>query len=261
MNFCRYVFLHSIYFPINLPPRATELFQIKAAFRLDDRPRNYCLIMEDMEQAYAQWVDYVEPNCLKLLETFRKHKLPVVWSSWSRRPDDGMHGALDRFYGPRGVVGEHGNTNPCYVYGTDGAHCLESLAPVNDDEWSCYIQSCHLSKFADLDAEGREILYPLLEAWGVNTVIVVGAWTDDCIAATLFEGFDRYGYDMVLVSDGVATATVNGNKMAECLSGACCVVNTADEICKILDDHPELVEKPRAPLRGDTRFLAENQSR
>lgn len=71
------------------------------------------------------------------------------------------------------------------------------------------------------------------------------------------------GITVVLVSDGVATATVNGNKMAKCLSGACCVVNsTAAEICLlILDDHPELVEKPQAPLRGDARFLAEKQSR
>eukprot|EP00977_Amphora_coffeiformis_P016995 scaffold5385_cov152-Amphora_coffeaeformis.AAC.5 len=89
-------------------PAADTLFHITAHFRLDDRPRSYALIMEDMQQTYFDWIDYVQPNCEKLLTQFRKLKLPVVWSSWSRRPDDGMHGALDRFYGPQGVVGPDG---------------------------------------------------------------------------------------------------------------------------------------------------------
>ena len=71
-------------------------------------------------------------------------------------------------------MGEFGDMNPCYIYGEDGADCIDSLAPMNDDEWSCYIKSFHLSKFADMDADGREFLYPLLQAWGVNTVVVVG---------------------------------------------------------------------------------------
>lgn len=37
----------------------------------------------------------------------------------------------------------------------------------------------------------------MLKAWGVDTVVLVGAWTDDCIAATAFDAVDRYGLDMV----------------------------------------------------------------
>ena len=242
-------------------PAAKTLFQIESYFKLGDKKRNYALIVEDMQKSYHEWVDFVQPESLKLLQTFRKLKLPVVWSSWSRRPDDGNWGALDRFYGPQGVVGEHGELNPCYIYGEDGADCIESLAPINDDEWSCYIKSFHLSKFADLDAEGREFLYPLLQAWGVNTVVVVGAWTDDCIAATLFEGMDRYGYDMVMVSDAMATATTKGSKMVECLKGACCVSHTADEVVEVLSNYPELIDPPHAPLHGSSRFLAPKQKR
>ena len=82
-----------------------------------------------------------------------------------------------------------------------------------------------------------------------------------CVAATLMEGFDRYGYDMVLVSDAVATATVNGHKMQECLSGACCVVQTTQQVCDVIDNHPELVDTPQAPLHGSVRFLAPKQKR
>lgn len=241
-------------------PAASTLFHITAEFRLTDRKRSYALIVEDMQQTYHEWVDYVQPHCHLLLQTFRRHGLPVVWSGWSRRPHDGMHGALDRFYGPRGVAGDrHGGVNPCYAYGDDGTECLPSLAPVSDDEWSRYIASAHLSKFADLDEHGNGFLHPLLRAWGVNTVVVVGAWTDDCLAATAFEGCDRYGYDVVLVSDAVATATVNGGKMLECLSGACCLLQTTDDVCAVLDDHPELVDTPRAPLRGSSRYRAAAQ--
>eukprot|EP00977_Amphora_coffeiformis_P016996 scaffold5385_cov152-Amphora_coffeaeformis.AAC.6 len=112
-----------------------------------------------------------------------------------------------------------------------------------------------------MDAEGREILYPMLAAWGVNTVVVVGAWTDDCIATTLFEGFDRYGLDMILVKDAVATATINGGKMVECLSGACCLVQSTEEVCRVLEQRPDLVVPPRGPVRGDVRFQAETQKR
>ena len=96
------------------------------------------------------------------------------------------------------------------------------------------IESNHLSKFADLDGSGREILYPMLkapppppsgsplllpsssppspfplsltprsvlapsvpapdppQAWGVDTIVLLGSWTDDCIAATAFDAVDR----------------------------------------------------------------------
>ena len=69
-----------------------------------------------------------------------------------------------------------------------------------------------------LSTYANEILFPMLKAWGVDTLVVMGAWTDDCIAATCFDAVDKYGLDCVLISDGVATATVHGGKMIECLA-------------------------------------------
>ena len=63
----------------------------------------------------------------------------------------------------------------------------------------------------------------------------------------------RYGLDCVLVSDGVATATVHGGKMIECLSAAVAKGCMAKEIVSHLDQHPELIAPPKAPLLGSVR--------
>lgn len=90
--------------------------------------------------------------------------------------------------------------------------------------------SFHLSKFTDLDEDGREILFPMLEAWGVNTVVVCGAWTDDCIATTVFDAIDKYGYDVILVHNGCATATLHGSKMLDILYAATALKMSAEEV-------------------------------
>ena len=210
-------------------------------------PRNFVLIVEDMQVEYTQYVDYVLPNAEKLVTLFRELGLPIVWTNWSRTADDGCYGALDRFYGPRGV-GE--KVNPCYLHMEGGNTTVPSLAPVNDDERSRMIKSMHLDKFSDLDANGREILYPMLKAWGVDTIVLMGAWTDDCIAATTFRAADALGFDVVLVTDALATATIHGHKMVECLSGAVCTPKKADEVVAHIKAHPGLVKRPEAPLVG-----------
>ena len=162
-----------------------------------------------------------------------------------------MHGAIDRFYGPQGI---DSGDNPCYVYTANGADTVAELAPENDDEYSRTIISTHLSKFADYDEEGREILFPMLEAWGVNTIVLVGAWTDDCLATTVFDAVDKYGYDVILINNGCATATIHGGKMMDVLYAATSADMSAEEMVKHLKDHPELIEPPKAPLNGNVRL-------
>lgn len=79
-----------------------------------------------MQNSYDTYVKYRTPNVKQLIEKFRELKLPIVWTNWMRRSDDGLHNAIDRFYGPQGIDKE---LNPCYVYG-EGAHdTLKELAP------------------------------------------------------------------------------------------------------------------------------------
>lgn len=127
---------------------------------------------------------------------------------------------------------------------------MTEIAPINDDELSRTIQSLHLSKFADLDEDGREIVFPMLEAWGVNTIILCGAWTDACIAATAYDAVDKYGYDVIMVSNGVASGTIHGENMLDALYAANCCKMSAQEIIAHFRKYPGLIEKPKAKLHG-----------
>lgn len=132
------------------------------------------------------------------------------------------------------------------------------MAPQTEEEYSRSIDSLHLSKFADFDDEGREILFPMLEAWGVNTIVLCGAWTDDCLLTTIFDAIDKYGYDIILIRDGVATATLWGSPVLEALYGSTCCDMTCEQVVKHLKERPELVEQPKAQLHGNVRKTKTN---
>jgi len=213
--------------------------------------RNYVLVIEDMEKAYAKYVNHCIPQVKSLIQVFREQKLPIVWTNWARRSDDGLYNAVDRFYGCQGVTKK---ANLAYVYGEDAADTVDELAPQGEDEMSRSIVSMHLSKFADLDEEGREILFPMLEAWGTNTIVLCGAWLDSCLVTTIFDAVDKYGYDVILVNNGSATASLYGGNMMEALYAACCCNLSSEQIIEHLEKHPELTDTPKAPLNGNVRF-------
>jgi len=232
-------------------PATDHLLKISCNYKIGNAKRNYVLVIEDMQKEYQPYVKYRIPAVKALIDQFREMKLPIVWTNWARRAEDGYYGALDRFYGPQGLAAKE---NPCYVYEKDAHHTVDELAPINASEISRSIVSLHLSKFADYDEEGREILFPMLEAWGVNTIILCGAWSDDCIAATAFDAADKYGYDIILANDGCATATVNGGKMMDVLYASTCCSMSCEDIVTHLQSHPELIEAPKAPLDGKVRM-------
>jgi len=229
-------------------PVTKTLVKLSCNWKIGNTKRNYVLVVEDMQYEYEEYVRYRIPNVKPLIHEFREKKLPIVWTNWARHPEDGLYGAIDRFYGPQGISQE---ANACYVYKRNATATVAELAPINDSERSRSIISLHRSKFADLDDQGREILFPMLEAWGVNTIILCGAWTDECIAATAFDAADKYGYDVILVNDGCATATVNGAKMLDCLYASSCCGMSSAEVVAHLKSHAELIEAPKAPLDGN----------
>merc|ERR1719410_3012946 len=234
-------------------PATDHLFKVSASYKIDAvEKRNYCLVIEDMQYAYEPYVKYCVPHIKPLIETFREFKLPIVWTNWARRrSDDDAYGAIDRFVGPKGVDSK---VNITYVYGETDHHTLEELAPKTDDEFSRSIGSFHFSKFADYDEEGREILFPMLEAWGTNTIVLCGAWTDACITTTVFDAVDRYGYDVILINNGCASATIYAVDMLEILSATISLNMSAEEVVDFLKKNPEKIEAPKAPLNGNVRF-------
>lgn len=56
--------------------------------------------------------------------------------------------------------------------------------------------------------DGTSYLDEKLKAHGIDAIVIVGLWTDECVLSTAFAGNSR-GYDVVVVGDAVATATAN----------------------------------------------------
>lgn len=187
----------------NGPPTLVELTH--AAWRLDDRPREMALLVLDMQKEYDPYVTHIIPKCLELIDAFRAAGQLCVWTNWDHRFDDGWYSSIDHLVGAGGVADA---SNPQFVWTPGGADTISALAPRTDAEKAREIMSLHANKFADRDADGEPILLPMLREANVDTVVIVGAWTDYCAAATALAASDSWGFDVVVVTDAVASANV-----------------------------------------------------
>ncbi|EOD29472.1 hypothetical protein EMIHUDRAFT_468562 [Emiliania huxleyi CCMP1516] len=182
------------------PALQTEYF---AAWELEDRPRRICLLTMDMTEDYRPYVGYLNDNIAALQSSFRSKGLPVFTSNWIRRPDDGLYGALDRFYGSAGV---RSRENPTYIYLENGTLPMKEIAPTGEEiAAGLTIKSSHLSKRAAAPpvCRRRSTFLLKLRALGVDTLVIVGAWSEDCVAATAFDAVDKYNLDTVVVEDAI----------------------------------------------------------
>jgi hypothetical protein len=68
--------------------------------------------------------------------------------------------------------------------------------------------------------DGKSYLDEKLKAEGVDTVVIAGLWTDECIVATAYAALSR-GYDVIVVQDGVATATAHHDKALTVMNATC----------------------------------------
>ena len=152
-----------------------------AGYGLEDRPRRVALLTMDLVEDYRGFVGYLVDKVAALQKAFRDKDLPVFTSNWIRRPDDGLYGALDRFYGTTGVKEAY---NPMYIYSEGGAKPMTEIAPTKEEfATGKVIKSMHLSKFADLDKDGRSTFWKKLKALSIDTLVIVGAWYAPRIAA------------------------------------------------------------------------------
>jgi nicotinamidase-related amidase len=187
----------------------------------------------DIMVDYIPFVGYLIPTARQVLDKFREKDLPVFWSNYLRRSNDKLYGALDRFYGPRGVVS---TLNPMYVYAQNGGDTVPELAPTEAElAKGRVLKSGHLGKFADVDETGRSIFAQKLQELGVDTLFIVGSWTEDCVLATTTAAVDDYNIDVVLVSDGVGTATPDHFAALQVMKSSWAKVVSANEATAYLD--------------------------
>ena len=135
-----------------------------AAWDLKDRPRRIALLLDDCQEEYRAYAGDILPNIVSILAAFRKARshrdgVCIAWSAWSRRFDDGISNAMDRWYGPRGLRPDTPE-NAAYVFtGAPGLRPLAEIAPTEDEEadgW--FYHGKHLDMFWTFDEDGSSYL-------------------------------------------------------------------------------------------------------
>ena len=212
-----------------------------ASWNLADRPRRIALLLDDCQEEYRPYAESILPNLIRLVDTFRAPQsrsdgVRIMWSAWTRTFDDGISNAMDRWYGPKGLRPEDPE-NAVYVFtGAQGMRTLAEIAPTEDevaDGW--FYHGKHLDMFWTFDEFGNSYLDEKLKAADVDTIILVGLWTDECILSTAYAGNSR-GYDVVLVGDAVATATSNQEIALKVASSTVAKVLLTDDVIGYMEN-------------------------
>lgn len=211
-----------------------------ASWELDHRPRRIALLLDDCMEEYRAYAEDILPNLERLVATFRSAKssqegVCITWSVWSRRFDDGIANAQDRWYGSKGLRPESPE-NAVYIFeGNAGLQVLSEIEPDDQemaDGW--FYHSEHLDMFWTFDDDGKSYLDEKLKALDIDTIVIAGLWTDECILATTYAGSTR-GYDVVVVSDAVATATAHQATALAIANGTVAKVLTTDQVVHYME--------------------------
>lgn len=217
-------------------------------WQLTDRPRRFGLLVEDLQRSYGSFVSYVLPAVVPLIKEFRAQGLPVFWTNYIRRPDDKLYGGLDRFYGPQGIK-DH--TNPGFIFGKDGALSVPEVMPTSEEvRLGRQIKSAHLDKFLDVNENGKSIFGEMLAELGVDTLVVTGAWTDDCILGTVYHAVDGANLDAIVIEDGVASALTTHFKALEIMAANVAMPLQSSDMLAYLQGNRgngSLILPPRSP--------------
>ena len=213
-----------------------------ASWELEDRPRRIALLVDDCQEEYRPYAGDILPNVTRLVDAFRTARstsgegVCIAWSAWSRAFDDGISNAMDRWYGPRGLRPEEPE-NAAYVFtGAAGLRPLAEIAPTQAEEadgW--FYLGKHLDMFWTFDENGASYLDVKLKALDIDTIVIVGLWTDECVLSTAYAGNSR-GYDVVVVGDAVATATANQETALTIAGSTVAKVLSTDEVISYLQD-------------------------
>jgi nicotinamidase-related amidase len=206
-----------------------------ASWDLKDRPRRIALLLDDCQEEYRPYASKILPNIKKLVNAFRHARANsdgtcIMWSAWTRTFDDGISNSMDRWYGPKGFRAE-GPNNAVYIFkGTPGIKTLAEIAPTENeiaDGW--FYHGKHLDMFWNFDEQGDSYLDKKLKSVGIDTIVLVGLWTDECILSTSYAAYSR-GYDVVVVGDSVATATSNHEIALKVAGGTVAKVVLASDV-------------------------------
>lgn len=141
-------------------------------------------VMEKMVTTGTQIIPHIQ----KVLGTFREKDLPVIHIARVHRPD-GVDVELFR---------KEGFSNkPFLVRGTEGAEILNELKPLDKEH---VVEKQRFSAFFQTE------LPLILKRLDVDTLVVTGVQTPNCIRATVVDAIG-YDYHVTVLSDATVAKT------------------------------------------------------
>jgi nicotinamidase-related amidase len=172
-------------------------------------------LSDDAEYAIGRIEEIVVPNVKRLIEAFREHGAPVIYTRCASLRGDGS----DQTWRHRafGLV--------CSVDSQD-AQILDEIAPLDGD--------IVLTKSGSSPFNSTTIEH-LLRNMGMTTVVMTGVWTNSCVESGTRDAGDR-DFRVVLAEDCCAAMSPRGHKNAlDYLDKNFCHVRSTDEILELLE--------------------------
>jgi len=165
----------------------------------------------------AQVRDVVVPNLQRLIDAFRGAGAEVLYTVMENLTRDGRDRSLD--YKLSGISVAPGSWD---------ARVLDAVAPGDDD--------IVLSKTSSGVFNSTNLDY-LLRNIGIETLVVTGFLTDQCVDHTVRDAADR-GFNPICIADACATHTQACHDAALSLFGGYCRTLTTAELLAEIEAEP-----------------------
>ncbi len=180
------------------------------AVELDDASR--------WEQFYQAIDSVVVPNNKRLLAYFRAHGMEVIFGKIECRKKNGADRSLDHK--------ATGYNELLLVPGDPWGDIVPELAPIEDE--------IIITKTTDSALTGSTLRL-ILHNMGIDTVVVTGVLTDQCVSGTVRSLADE-SFKVWLIEDAcrASTAEIQANEL-EILNNIYCHVINTDELIEALE--------------------------
>jgi nicotinamidase-related amidase len=210
---------------ITLDPKKTALLIVDMQNEFILRDFGEAIKFKEMGE-WERWIPFHDrldtiavPNTVRLLEHFRKNKLTVSFGRIACLREDGE----DRSPVQKG---EGWNNMLLYVNGK-AAQMIDPLTPRENE--------IVVNKTTDSVTTGTNYL-TLLDFMGIETVVVTGIVTDQCVASTV-RGLADAGLKVICVEDCCAAASMEHHDAElKIMNIIYCDVMSTDEVIKLIDD-------------------------
>ncbi len=212
------------YGPIEIDPQKTALLIIDMQHVFITRPALFSPTSEQLAAAgrwepfYKAIDEWVVPNNKRILDYFRTHKMEVCFGKIMARKKNGMDRSLDQK--------ATGYNELLLLQGDPRAEIVAQLTPAQDE--------IVFVKTTDSACTGTNLRLTLCNM-GIDTVVVTGVLTDQCVSGTVRSLADE-SFKVWLIEDAcrASTEAIQNNEL-EILNNIYCHVINTDELLEALD--------------------------